>query len=272
METAPCRLPKLDPNVLVPLVNIMRSLVFLCLAAIGTMPSAAQVCGRDDVSGAYGFQLSGTTSIGADGPQPMVAIGRLVFDGQGGVTGVSSADLAGYFLGNPVTGSYTFKSDCSLTFALQDDSGAFQHFTGLAKPGGASIEIHQSDPDTGERGAMERTLESCDAASLRGAYNFTLSGIASQFDTEEAPGSKISIAGTVTADGAGNLTFTTSAGKTTGSYQLDSGCVAEIELGILEGNSAGILKLRGVLVKQGKLLLAVESDPARIASARFTAQ
>jgi len=250
----------------------MRFVVLVCVAAIGTMPSAAQTCGRADVSGAYGFQLAGTTSIGADGPQPMVAIGRLVFDGQGGITGVSSADLAGYFLGNPVTGSYAFKSDCSLTFALQDDSGAFQHFTGLAKPGGASIDIRQTDPDTGERGVMEKTPASCDAASLHGAFNFTLSGTASQFDTEESPGSQFSLSGTMTADGAGNLTFTTSAGQTTGSYQLDSGCVAEMELGILEGNSAGILKLRGVLVKQGKLLLAVESDPARIASARFTAQ
>ncbi len=248
------------------------TLLFLCLVGIGAPPAAAQVCGRNDVQGAYGFQLSGTTNIGAPAAQPMVAIGRLVFDGEGGVTGVSSADLAGYFLGNPVTGSYAFKTDCSLTFELQDDSGAYQHFSGLAKEGGASVEIHQTDPETGERGVLERTPATCQNASFQGVFAFSLSGTASQFDTEQAPGSTFSTEGTVTADGAGNLVFTSAAGKTTGTYQMDSGCVAEIELGLLEGDSAGILKLRGVLVKQGKLLLAAESDPARIATARFTAK
>lgn len=245
-------------------------LLVLGLAWLGNSAGAAEVCGPYDILGAYGFQLSGATTIGVDGPQPMVAIGRLVFDEDHNVTGVSSADLAGYFLGNPVTGSYSFHTDCSLTFALQDDSGTYQHFSGVVKERGATIEIHQTDPDTGEPGVMERTPGGCGNASFHGAFAFSLSGTASQFATDQAPGSPFSVSGTVIADGAGNLVFTSSGGKTTGSYTLDSDCIAEMELGLAEGDSSSILKMRGVLVKQGKLLLAVESDPARIATARFT--
>lgn len=249
---------------------MLRILFLLCLAAISGLPLAAQACGRDDVQGAYGFQLSGTINIGTNGPQPMAAVGLLVFDGHGAVGGVSSAALDGYFLGNPATGSYSFKTDCSLRFELRDDSGATQHFSGVATAGGARVEIHQTDPDTGERGVLERTPADCNTASLQGAFALSMSGTASQFATDQPPGSAFSLSGTVTADGAGNLVLITTAAKTTGSYQLDSDCVAEMELGVSNGESAGIVKLRGVLVNQGKLVLAVESDPARIATARLT--
>lgn len=244
----------------------------LCLAAAGGLTAAAQVCGPNDVTGAYGFQLSGTTTIGVNGIQPMAAVGRLVFDDKGGISGLSSADLDGYFLGNPVTGSYTFKTDCSLTFELQDTSGAFQHFAGKVTPYGARAEIHQTDSDTGERGVLEKTASGCQTASLNGDYKFALSGTASQFATVRPPGSAVSIAGTLSADGAGNLVFVSDNGKTTGSYQLDSDCIAEMELGVAQGSSAEIVKLRGVLVNGGKLLLAAESDPAAIATARLTAK
>jgi hypothetical protein len=251
----------------------MRPILWLlALSAISVLPAAAQACGYYDVQGAYGIQLSGTTTVGVDGRQPLASVGRLVFDDDGGVTGITSVDMAGYFLGNPVTGTYTFTTQCALTFDLRDDSGGLEHFRGIAIPGGASVRIQQTDEDTGETGVLERTPSGCGNPSFQGAYDFTLSGTASQFDTQERPGSAFSIHGTVIADGAGNLVFQTAAGKTTGSYSLDSDCVAEIELGLVTGDSAGILKLRGVLVKNGKLLLAVESDPARIATARFTRQ
>ena len=251
----------------------MRSLLFLlCLVALEAPAAGQQVCGRDDLQGAYGMQLSGSTTIGVNGAQPVAAIGRVEFDGEGGVSGVSSVNIAGYFLGNPVTGHYSFRTDCTFTFDLQDDSGALQHFRGVASEGGARAEIRQADPDTGEHGVLERTAAECKTETFQGTYSFALGGSASQFAADQAPGGQFSIGGTVTADGAGNLVFTSGGAKTTGSYQLGTDCIAEMELGVVEGDSAGILKMRGVLVRQGKLLLAVESDPARIATGRFTLQ
>lgn len=247
-------------------------IILLFLVVLGGMPAAADVCGRTDVLGSYGFQLSGTTTIGAAGPQAQAAVGRLVFDSDGNVNGVSSVNLNGYFLGNPVTGTYAFKTDCTLTFQLQDDSGGFQHFQGLAKSGGNSAEIHQTDEGAGGRGVLERTPESCSAESLHGLYALALSGTASQFATDQAPGSAFTLSGTVDADGAGDLALTTAGGKTTGSYQVDSDCVVEMQMGVAFGDSAAIVKLRGVLVKGGRLVLAVESDPAHTATALLTAK
>ena len=54
----------------------MRSLlVMLGLMGIAGLPAAAQVCGSNDVHGAYGLQLWGNTTIGVNGPQPMAAAG-----------------------------------------------------------------------------------------------------------------------------------------------------------------------------------------------------
>src|SRR5947208_9811947 len=98
----------------------MRGLLFLfplCLAA--------QVCDPTKLIGPYGFQLTGTTTI-SGAPKPTTSLGRIVFDGKGSLGGTSSAMFSGFLLGNPVTGSYEAKYDCSLTWKFQDDSGAFQ--------------------------------------------------------------------------------------------------------------------------------------------------
>ena len=95
----------------------------LCAAASG------QVCGANDLSGGYGFQLAGTTTI-SGAPTPMAAIGRLAFETEGRISGTSSVNFNGLFLGNPVTGTYTFQTNCAIAFELQDDSGAWQHFQG----------------------------------------------------------------------------------------------------------------------------------------------
>src|SRR5262245_16167161 len=90
---------------------------------------AADVCNPRDLYGSYGFQLAGTTAIG--GPEkPIAAIGRLVLGEGGKIGGVSSVNFNGLFLGNPVTGQYEAKDDCTVTWSLQDSSGAFQNFSG----------------------------------------------------------------------------------------------------------------------------------------------
>src|SRR6266567_2381507 len=83
-------------------------------------PVSAQYCMPQKFSGVYGFQLEGSTTISGSA-KPVASMGRLEFDGQGGVSGVSSVNFAGYFLGNPVTGNYEVRADCRITWSLQDD-------------------------------------------------------------------------------------------------------------------------------------------------------
>src|SRR5436190_10389202 len=99
------------------------------LMAIGSTAFGADVCNPAKLFGPYAFQLSGTTTISGT-PKPTASLGRIVFDGQGKLSGTSSAMFEGLLLGNPVTGSYEAKADCSLTWQLQDDTGAYQHFSG----------------------------------------------------------------------------------------------------------------------------------------------
>src|SRR5438874_6432749 len=113
-------------------------LVIVCCTAI-----SAQVCGKNDVSASYGFQMEGTSEI-SGAAQPMASIGRLVFDGMGGLSGLASVNFNGLFLGNPVTGTYEAQEDCTVSWSLQDDSGAFQRFKGKAAPGGNRIEFRQT--------------------------------------------------------------------------------------------------------------------------------
>jgi hypothetical protein len=89
---------------------------------------AADVCNPEDLPGPYLFQLTGSTDISGT-PKRTASLGRIAFDGRGGLSGTASATFSGLLLGNPVTGSYEAKSDCSVIWNLQDDSGGFQNFS-----------------------------------------------------------------------------------------------------------------------------------------------
>jgi hypothetical protein len=241
----------------------------LMLLALGCFRCfGADVCALTDIHGPYGFQLTGTTTISGT-ETPIAVVGRLVFDDSGGVSGVSSVNFNGLFLGNPTTGSYQFQTDCSMTFSLQDTSGGYQHFSGNAAAGGDRVDIRQSDPGTHERGAMIRSADGCGAGSFRGKYNFTMSGHATPFASEGSQGSG-SVRASVEADGAGNLVVVRGSARTSGTYTVDSDCVVQLDFGLADGDNATSIKMRGILVNGGKAMLAIEVDPEQVGSARFS--
>jgi len=215
----------------------------LLLTLVFCLPGFSQVCGNFDLSGAYGFQLSGNPTI-AGIAKPMAAVGRLDFTADGKISGTSSVNFGGLFLGNPVTGTYKSSgATCSLTFDLQDDSGGWQHFQGKLTPGGARAQFHQTDPATGGRGQLVRLPASCGLDSLHGQYAVTIDG------------RKTATA----ADGHGNF----SSESNSGSYTVASDCFVEINFGA---------KLRGIVVDDGKTVFAVQTDPGKVVTATFTAQ
>jgi hypothetical protein len=208
---------------------------------------AANVCAENQVPGTYGAQLSGVTRI-AGTPKPAVSLARLTFNADKSVSGYSSVNFDGLLLGNPVTGTYEVKPDCTMSWSLQDDSGAFQHFSGVVSPGGTKVEFHQTDPDTGQHGIMERTADSCTDADFRARYTFTLWGTSTKR----------------VLNAAANGSFTTSDGSS-GTFKVDSDCIVHMEF------DDGEVKLRGILVNKGAEILAIEIDPGKTVAARFTA-
>jgi hypothetical protein len=222
-------------------------LIFL-LAVLASITRAANVCGESEVLGPYGAQTSGVTTIAADTPKPAVSLARLIFNADKTVSGYSSVNFDGLLLGNPVTGTYEIKSDCTMSWSLQDDSGGYQHFGGTVTPGGNRGEFQQTDPDTGQHGIIGRTSDACTDADFRARYSFTLSADSTK---------RVLVAA---ADG----TFTTSDGSS-GTFKVDSDCIVHIEFG------DGETKLRGILVNKGAEILAIQIDPGKTVSARFTA-
>src|ERR1700730_9416796 len=107
---------------------LWRASIVILITLPGFCAHAADVCNPADLIGPYAFQLSGTTKISGT-PKPTASLGRIVFDGEGNLSGTASAMFEGLLLGNPVTGTYEAKSDCTVAWKIQDDSGAFQHFS-----------------------------------------------------------------------------------------------------------------------------------------------
>jgi hypothetical protein len=230
-------------------------LIFL-LALSASVTQAANVCSETEVQGPYGALLSGVTRI-AGTPKPAVSLARLVFNPDKTVSGYSSVSFDGLLLGNPVTGTFEIKSDCTMTWSLQDDSGAFQHFSGTVTPGGSNVEFRQTDPDTGQRGIMERTSDSCTAQDLKPRYAFTMASAKGTLD--------------VTPDGSFTISSGTIEGPpidlpASGTFTVDSDCIVHIVFG------DGEINLRGVLVNKGAEILAIQIDPGKTVSARFTAR
>jgi len=212
---------------------------------------AASICNPADLVGAYAFQLSGLTDI-SGAPKPTASLGKLVFDGQGNVTGTASATFAGFLLGNPVTGSYEAKSDCSVTWKLQDDSGGFQYFSGTFSTDGSRVQFRQTDPGGAERGIMQKMPDRCSAANLKTRYNFTASGRTTPMQPGETRR-------TVSAEGTLDTTENNS-------FQVGSDCTVRFRL-VVPGQQP--MTMRGFLVNGGKEILAFQTDPGAMVAARL---
>ncbi len=237
----------------------------ICLA----IPARADdVCDPAKFVGTYGFQLTGNTTISGDS-KPVVSVGRLIFDGHGVLSGYASVNFAGFFLGNPVTGTYESHTDCSIAWSLQDDSGAFQHFSGKLTPDNLSATFHQSDPGGAQRGLLQMVAPKCAAASFAPRYTFGLAGSTTPMNPGDAART-VSTEGTVEADAAGNLKITIpNAAPTAGTITVDSDCFVQVAMTLPSGDT---VNLRGVLVNGGKQILAMQTDPGAIVSVKFNAK
>jgi hypothetical protein len=245
----------------------------LLLVLVPILRLSADVCNPADVQGPYGFQLSGDTTISGES-KPVSNIGRLVLAADGGISGYSTVMFAGLLLGNPVTGVYEARWDCTVSWSLQDDSGGFQHFSGVASNGGRTVDFSQTSPGGAQHGRMARTPAECKASDIRKQYAFTLSGTTIPMLPGEAAGT-VEAAGLIKADENGNfkLTLKGSAGAATDvSIGVDAQCMVDMGLAVSAQDGAPVtpMKLRGVLMGDGAEILAIQTDPGAMVSAAFT--
>jgi hypothetical protein len=235
---------------------------------------SAPVCDPRKFEGQYGVQLSGTTTI-SGGQKPVALIGRVVFDGHGAVTGYVSVNYTGLLLGNPVNGSYEAKTDCSLTWSLQDDSGALQHFAGSMTADFLRAEFHQTDEGGAQNGIMVRTPKECSLAALQKRYNYAISGSTTPMLPGQTSG-RVSTGGLVEVGDGGTLTISEASGRAAGrgTVQVGSDCIAQFDLQIpvTDTDATVPMKVRGVLLDEGKEILGIQTDPGTTVTAKFTAR
>lgn len=249
-------------------------LMLSLLAVLSLCARAADVCNPRDLEGGFGFQLNGRTNISGES-KPAVTLGSLAFDGDGGVSGTASVKYSGLLLGNPVTGTYAASTDCNVTWSLQDDSGAYQHFSGIATPDGRRVRFRQTDPGGAQDGLLVRTAApDCKSSDLRTKYAFTLSGTMVPM-TQVAPSNSVHAKGVMEQDSTHHFRLTLDDQSATDvDLSIESDCTMDMGLVLpIEGDeTAKPLKLRGILVDAGREILAIQTDPGAVVSARFTAQ
>lgn len=249
------------------------AVLLLSIPAFG-LPLCADVCNPASLQGSYGFQLTGDTTISGES-KPVSNVGRMTLAADGGITGDSTVMFAGFLLGNPITGVYEAHWDCTVAWSLQDDSGAFQHFSGVAASDGATVTFSQTDPGGAQHGRMARTPVACQASDIRKQYAFTLSGTTVPMTPGEIAG-VVDAKGLMKADGGAIFKLTVegnSAAATDATLSVDAQCIVSIQLTLpaTDTKTATPMALRGVLVDEGKEILAIQTDPGAMVSAALTA-
>ena len=161
-----------------------------------------------------------------------------------------------------------------MTWNLQDDSGGYQHFSGIATPDGREVRFRQTDPGGVRNGLLVRTAaEECTAANLQERYGFTMSGSIVPVAEGETKRS-LSAKGGLEKDSHQHFRIALD-GQTPYSTEVavavDGDCMVQMDFALPEGGDAPVpVTLRGILVDSGKQILAIQTDPGAVVSARFT--
>ena len=217
----------------------------------------AAVCDPRVFHGAYGLSLTGITTIGGTA-RPVAVVGRLVLDDSGTLSGVSTASFTGLILGNRVTGKYEAHTDCSVNWALQDDSGNYQHFAGTMSADGSHVAFRQTDPGGANKGLLLRSMDGCSASNLAGTYELTATDAGS-----------ISVTGVLISDGIRNLSYASGPGETiapAGSYEVMDDCFVRLVL-----NLPAAMHFRAILAENGEVL-GIQTDPGTIGALRLVSK
>ena len=234
----------------------------------------AAVCDPRAFHGAYGFSLTGTTTIG--GPaRPVAVVGRVVVDDSGNLSGISSASLTGLIFGNRVTGRFEAQTDCAVRLTLQDDTGKFQHFAGTMSADGGHVAFRQTDPGGAQNGILLRTGNGCSASSLAGTFKVKASGRTVDTNTGLDSG-RVLVRGVVIADGARNLSFDSGPDEpvlAAGNYEVAEDCFVTLVLELPVGENKTVsMHFRAILVNDGREVLGIQTDPGAVVALRLTSQ
>jgi hypothetical protein len=262
--------------------------------AIGAMPRAQAItgCTNNMLSGAYGWQLSGTLTpnlsggvagaatppkvmsrIASDAPGTSVAAGlaTVFLDGGGNLFGDAVLIVDGTSSEGPVTGAYNVNDDCSMSITLTDSSGGTQHFDGVVVNRGDGANLLQTDQGVGVSGSLRHARGFCQTSDIGGGFGFRSTGTT-------ADSGPVSSIGSINLDGQGNVTASESrfgSGAysqvaSTGSITVNSDCSLNL---MLASNADGsLVNYRGIILNSTKDMFLLRSDDGATVTGTVIAQ
>jgi len=207
------------------LAKLAISISFLITGAF------AQECSVASLTGAYGYTLSGTVTNAENRPITNSQVGRIVFDGKGGFTGVGAVTSGAKVEVGEFTGQIAIGADCTAT-GKTVSSGNSTDFDLVVVNAGSdfALVLRASDATLSGNGTKVEGQGACTPSILTGTYGYQGDGVVAM------DGKAVSTAeiGILTFDGKGAFSGTSSlisAGQSTrqsftGTYELTDICFA----------------------------------------------
>ncbi|MDZ4801967.1 MAG: hypothetical protein SGI92_27750 [Bryobacteraceae bacterium] len=199
----------------------------------------AQNCNNASLSGAYAYAASGNMTV--DGKiSNNSEVGRMVFDGKGGITGYAARTVAGTSNVGTFTGSYAVGADCTTTGRTTYSDGALDFDMVVVNAGNDFVFVlrHPAFTESGS-GTKIEAQGKCSAASVSGAFGYQGDGNI----TLDGKLQTLVEVGILTFNGTGSVTGTYSAAAGgelerltfTGTYELGEDCTGNMKFNIAGG-------------------------------------
>jgi hypothetical protein len=139
------------------LTGILVGGFILALRLASTPKVQAQVsCTSASFQGAYGYTFTGLTGFNA---LPFAAVGRLVADGQGVVSGAETDSSNGEIFQRTYTGTYKVNPDCTGSEVSIDNFGKTVKCDFVIVAGGKEIQVIETDRNTVVVGNLKHQLD-----------------------------------------------------------------------------------------------------------------
>jgi hypothetical protein len=185
------------------------------LSSLEAQSQASAACSNSSLNGTYFYWLTGSLAVGT-GVASYAELGKLVADGQGGISGQSNASTGGVLQSFSLSGSYSIQANCIGTLSLSVNSQPPEALTFQIVEGGTQMAVAFSSSGGVIVGRAYRAASQCGNQSLTGAYGWLLSGVA----VIGSSSYYYSNAGQAILDGKGGLTFTSNANLGAGASQI----------------------------------------------------
>jgi len=263
--------------------QVQRALHLVAIFVLAPFAVDAQIrpqidggtCSTSTLSGTYFYLLSGSVVSGS-GVVAYAEFGKVIGDGNGGVSGQSYASLGGQQTTYSLTGTYIVQSNCAGSMTLTISPQVAETLSLQIVNNGQAVILATSSTSAVVVGTAYRETAStipvqCGNGSFSGGYGYVLSGVA-----PVGSGALYSDAGQFVADGTGNATGmsvenrggSVSQNSFTGTYSVASDCSGTAQV----TNQNGTSNYRFAIGRDGQVALFFETDAGWTESGVFTPQ